>query len=101
MKHKPSSSAGKKAFRGMGQRLKAYVRIGKVGLGDSVSAEIEMASNKNRRIKIRFEKDRPEVQDDGDHITQSLSCEYVESVGRVALFFRDIPEEAGSPVSLN
>lgn len=88
----PLTSAEKKKLRGMAQRLKPLVHIGKHGLTDSVLAEIETALTKNGLIKIRFEGDREGIKTLGAEIPKKTGCECVGSVGKTAVFFRDMPE---------
>ena len=58
MENEPLTSAEKKELRGIGQRLKPHLHIGKQGLSETVLAEIEVALTKNGLIKIRFEAER-------------------------------------------
>jgi RNA-binding protein YhbY len=62
MENEPLSSAEKKELRGIAQRLKPHVHIGKQGLSETVNAEIETALLKNGLIKIRFEGNRSNVK---------------------------------------
>ncbi len=62
MENEPLSSAEKKELRGISQRLKPKIHIGKQGLSETVLAEIETALTKNGLIKIRFEADRVAIQ---------------------------------------
>jgi RNA-binding protein len=94
MENKPLTSAEKKELRGIGQRLKPHVHIGKQGLSESVLKEIETALTKNGLIKIRFEADRTAINAYSNEIPEKLGCEYVGGVGKVAIFFRDMPEQA-------
>ena len=89
---KPLSAAEKKELRGIAQRLKPHVHIGKHGLTESVITEIEMALSKNGLIKIRFEADRQGIKDYAELIPTKVGCEYVGGVGKVGVFFRDMPE---------
>ena len=93
MENEPLSSAEKKELRGIAQRLKPHVHIGKQGLSETVVAEIETALLKNGLIKIRFEGDRTTVKTLCSEIPPKLNCEYVGGVGKVGIFFRDMPEE--------
>jgi len=68
------------------------VHIGKQGLTDSVLAEIETALTKNGLIKIRFESDREGVKTLSSEIPKKTGSELVGSVGKTAVFFRDMPE---------
>jgi len=88
------SSSEKKKLRGMGQRLKPLVHIGKQGLTEAVLAEVELALNKNGLIKIRFESDRAGIKALCEEIHEKTGGELVGSIGKTAVFFRDMPEEA-------
>jgi RNA-binding protein len=90
----PLTSAEKKKLRGMAQRLKPILHIGKFGLTESVLAEIETALTKNGLIKLRFESDREGIQSLCKEILDRTESELVGSVGKTAVFFRDMPEEA-------
>ena len=94
MEEKALSSAEKKELRGIAQRLKPQVHIGKQGLSETVLAEIETALIKNGLIKIRFESDRTQMKVQCSEIPGKLGCELVGSVGKTAVFFRDMPEES-------
>ncbi|MDA9317283.1 YhbY family RNA-binding protein [bacterium] len=93
MENRPLSSAEKKELRGIGQRLKPHVHIGKQGLSDTVIAELDTSLTKNGLIKIRFEGDRSGIKDFCGTISKKLGCEYVGGVGKVGIFFRDMPAE--------
>lgn len=92
---KKLSTAEKKELRGIAQRVKPHVHIGKNGLSDAVLAEIEMALTKNGLIKIRFESDRTWIKQYCTEIPSKVpGCQYVGGVGKVGIFFRDMPEES-------
>ncbi len=89
----PLSSAEKKELRGIAQRLKPHVHIGKQGLTLTVLNEIETALVKNGLIKLRFEADRATMKGYCTEIEQLRQCEYVGGVGKTGIFFREMPEE--------
>lgn len=89
----PLTSAEKKELRGIGQRLSPHVHIGKQGLIETVLAEINTALLKNGLIKVRFEAERALIRDYISEISSKLDCEYVGGVGKVGIFFREMPEE--------
>ncbi len=89
----PLSSAEKKELRGIAQRLKPHVHIGKNGLSETVTKEIEMALTKNGLIKIRFESDKAAMKQFQADIAESNQCEYIGGIGKVGIFFREMPEE--------
>ncbi|MGJ8637860.1 MAG: YhbY family RNA-binding protein [Opitutaceae bacterium] len=90
---KPLSSAEKKELRGIAQRLKPHLHIGKNGLTDTVINEIKMALTKNGLIKIRFESDSATMKQFQADIAAKTLCEYIGGVGKVGIFYRDMPEE--------
>lgn len=94
MENEPLTSAEKKELRGLAQRLKPHLHVGKQGLSETVFKEIETALTKNGLIKIRFEADRAAIQGHCAEIPERLGCEYVGGVGKTAIFFRDMPAEA-------
>ena len=94
MENEPLTSAEKKELRGIGQRLKPHLHIGKQGLSETVLAEIEITLTKNGLIKIRFEAERAAIKTLCDEIPSKLGCEYVGGVGKTGIFFRDMPAEA-------
>ncbi|MGJ8652107.1 MAG: YhbY family RNA-binding protein [Opitutaceae bacterium] len=89
----PLSSAEKKELRGIAQRLKPHVHIGKNGLSETVTKEIEMALTKNGLIKIRFEGDKASMKQFQSEIAENNHCEYIGGVGKVGIFYRDMPVE--------
>ena len=91
-KSAPLSSAEKKELRGIAQRLKPQVRVGKQGLSDAVLGEIETALVGNGLIKIRFEVDRDAMNQYCREIPEKTSSEYVGGVGRVGIFFREMTD---------
>jgi RNA-binding protein len=94
MEKEPLTSAEKKELRGIGQRLKPHIHIGKQGLSETVVKEIDTALLKNGLIKIRFEADRAAIKAHSTDIPEKLGCEYVGGVGKTGIFFRDMPEKA-------
>ena len=94
MENRPLSNTEKKELRGLAQRLKPHLHIGKQGLSKTVLNEIETALTKNGLIKIRFEADRSVIQKCSSKIQEKLSCECVAHLGKISVFFRDMPEDA-------
>ena len=93
----PLTSAEKKELRGIAQRLKPHVHIGKQGLTESVLEEIDTALTKNGLVKVRFvkarlETDQAAIQQYCVDIPAKLGCEYVGGVGNTGIFFREMPE---------
>lgn len=96
MDSEPLTAAEKKKLRGIGQRLKPHVHLGKQGLTETVQGEIDMALTKNGLIKIRFDADRDTIKTLCQEIQTKTDSELVGNVGKTAVFFRDMPEEASA-----
>ena len=94
MENDPLTSREKKELRGIGQRLKPHLHIGKQGLSVAALKEIDRALLKNGLIKIRFEADREVIINYCNDIPEKLNCDYIGGVGKTGIFFRDMPEEA-------
>ncbi|MEN8661458.1 MAG: YhbY family RNA-binding protein [Lentimonas sp.] len=90
----PLSSAEKKELRGIAQRLKPHLHIGKQGLTETVTNEIEMALSKNGLIKIRFEAEKTAIKTLQTAISEKTQSEYIGGIGKVGIFFREMPAEA-------
>lgn len=86
------TGAQKKELRGIAQRLKPHVHLGRQGLSETVLKEVDTALLKNGLIKVRFEAERAAMQDYITEISDKLGCEYVGGVGKVGVFFREMPE---------
>ena len=93
MENEPLTSAEKKELRGIGQRLKPHLHIGKQGLSETVLAEIEIALTKNGLIKIRFEAERAAIKTYCAETPSKLGWEDVGGVGKTGTFCRDMPAE--------
>lgn len=89
----PLSSAEKKELRGIAQRLKPHLHVGRRGLTPPVIGEIETALLKNGLVKLRFEADRQTIQRYCEEIPPKLGCEHVGGTGKTAVFFREMPED--------
>ena len=87
------SSAEKKELRGVAQRLKPHVHVGKNGLTPTLLKETQTALNKNGLIKLRFETDKATMAQFCAEIAEKSECEHIGGIGKVAVFYRDMPEE--------
>lgn len=88
----PLSSAEKKELRGIAQRLKPHLHIGRQGLTDTVIGEIDTALTKNGLIKLRFDANREAIREQSSQICKDLACEKVGGVGKTVVLFRDMPD---------
>jgi len=84
------SSADKKQLRGLGQRLKPQVFVGRSGWTEAVSESMESAFKNHELVKVRFSqiKERDVKAELMVKLAESTQSECVGSVGHTALFFR-------------
>ena len=75
MENDPLTSAEKKELRGIGQRLKPHLHIGKQGLSVSASQEIDRALLKHGSIKLRFEAAREVIKNVCNDIHEKIHLE--------------------------
>ncbi len=89
---KPLSGPEKKQLRGLAQRLKPHVHVGKKGLSETVFNEIDVALTKNGLVKVRYEAERDTIKDLANATAEKLGCEHIGGVGKTVVLFRDMPE---------
>ena len=75
-------------LRGLANRLKPHIHIGKNGLSDQVFSAIEEALEDHELIKVRFLEFKQEKKELSLDIEKQCRCELVGMVGHVALFYR-------------
>jgi RNA-binding protein len=90
---KPLTQAEKKSLRGMAQRLKSCLSIGRHGVTPTVLREIDTALRKNGLIKIRIDAGREQITLVSGAICSDLQCEQVGSLGKTVVLFREMPED--------
>jgi RNA-binding protein len=86
------TGAQKKELRGLAQRLKPVVHLGKAGLTATVLAEIDTALKRDQLVKVRLPGDRQQREALSQAIAQGTASCCVGRVGGVASYFR--PQEA-------
>jgi RNA-binding protein len=83
----------KRALRGRGHGLKPVVSIGTAGLGPAVLREIDLSLEHHELMKIRIGgADRSARQAMIDRICTACGADLVQSIGHVALIFRERQE---------
>lgn len=87
------TAVDKKRYRGIAQRLKPHVHVGRQGMTPTVIAALDTALRKNELIKVRFEGDRLEVREMATAVATATRSEAVGSVGKTASFFRRKEEQ--------
>ncbi len=98
--NKPSSasvlsSAEKKQLRGLGQRIKPQVFVGKNGWSEAVRDTLESAFKHHDLVKVRFSqiKERDIKAQLMEKLAETTHSECVGAVGHTALFYRKKKEE--------
>lgn len=86
------TSREKKELRGVAQRLKPGVHVGKQGLSAAVLKELELALSREELVKVRFDVGRDELRLLCDRIAGESQSECVGGVGRTASFYRPKPD---------
>ncbi|GHB97701.1 YhbY family RNA-binding protein [Cerasicoccus arenae] len=86
------TSAEKKKLRGMAQRLPNHAHVGKLGLTDSLVAELELMLKRQQLVKVKFIVDRDAMKAVISDIEQRTTCECVGHVGKTAAFYRAKPK---------
>ncbi|MCA9770922.1 MAG: ribosome assembly RNA-binding protein YhbY [Myxococcales bacterium] len=80
-------------LRGLGNRLKPVVTVGKSGVTESTVASVQAALEDHELIKVRLldsvEGDRKAI---GPELAERAGAELVQVLGRTVLLFRPWPE---------
>lgn len=83
-----------KAFRGIGHHLKPIVTISENGITEGVQLELERALNDHELIKVKVScGDREQKQELIKEMVNSCHCELVQTIGKVALVYRQAKEQ--------
>nr|WP_299245314.1 ribosome assembly RNA-binding protein YhbY [uncultured Halomonas sp.] len=86
------SLAQKKAMRSIGHHLHPVVTVAENGLTENVIAELERALADHELIKVKLaQSERETRQQLIDTITQQTQAEVVQTIGKIALFYRRNP----------
>jgi len=87
------NSAERKKFRGLAQRLKPAVHLGRSGLTDTVVNELEIALKRDQLVKVRLHLDSREDRTKMlDEITARTGAALCGTIGQTASFYRPRPE---------
>lgn len=95
------NNAQKRYLRGLGNRLKPMVHIGKSGLTESLYVAINEALDDHELIKVRFlEYEREEKKQLIEEISSALDIPAVGSIGHTALFYKPQKDPSERKISL-
>lgn len=80
--------------------LKAHISIGKAGLTEAITAQIDQAFGKTDLVKVRIlEKDKAVAKTLADQLTETLACELASLTGFVVTLYRSGPAPASTSTS--
>lgn len=87
----------KNSLRQQGHKLKPVVLIGKHGLSDSVTREIDLSLDHHELIKIKVAgAERDERDDLVARLCETLNAHLVQRIGNVALLYRKQEKKSAS-----
>ena len=76
-------------LRGLAHHRKPVVTIGEAGISANVLAEIDGALKHHELIKVKLRgSERDQRQELIDSICEQASCESVQKIGQIAVFYR-------------
>lgn len=87
------SSKEKSELRGVAQRLKPAVHVGKNGLTDAVAVELRKAFEKEELIKVAFIGEREQVEAMSAEVERLTESQCVGGVGKKRSFYRKLVKE--------
>lgn len=85
--------ADKKKLKAAAHALKPVVMIGQSGLTVAVLAEIELALNCHELIKVKIRQERDERTLISAQIAAETEAELVQTIGQIAVFYRQNPDK--------
>ncbi len=96
----PLKNNQKKYLRGLGNRLKPVIYIGKNGLSEQVINSIDEALEIHELIKLKYIEFREQRNVLNKQITEMNHCEIAGQTGFTTLFFRRNPDKTKRKIKL-
>jgi RNA-binding protein len=91
----PLTNSQKRYLRGLAHDLKPVIMVGQKGVTPSLMAELDAALSFHELIKVKLADDDRESRGASiELIRTSTSAETVQTIGKVACFYRRNPERA-------
>ena len=90
----------RKYLRGQAHHLKPVVMVGKNGLTDDVIGAIDEALDSFELIKVKFIEFKKERKELSEKIAERTRAEFLGTIGNIAMFFRQHPDEEQRKISL-
>jgi len=89
------SNPQKRYLRGLAHDLKPVIMVGQKGVTPAVLAELDAALSFHELIKVKLaDDDRESRRASIEQIRESSSAEIIQSIGKVACFYRRNPDRA-------
>ena len=84
----------KRALKGLAQRMDPLLKVGKLGLTDSLIRSADEALERHELVKVRFEsfKNKEQKQHRMPELADRTKSLLIARVGHVAVFFRRNPD---------
>ena len=87
-----------KSLRARAHDLKPVILVGTKGLSPAVLAEADRALDDHELIKVRLnDEDRASRKQACNQLCQHLHADLVQSIGKIAVIYRQGPQVADSP----
>jgi RNA-binding protein len=84
----PLSPSQKRYLRGLAHNLKPVILTGNKGVTPAVIKELFNALDQHELVKVRLGDDRNERKSQIVELGEAVKAELVQSIGRVACFYR-------------
>jgi RNA-binding protein len=91
----PLTTSQKRYLRGLAHDLKPVILVGQKGVTPSLLAELDAALSFHELIKVKLaDDDRESRRESIEQIRTSSSAEVIQTIGKVACFYRRNPDRA-------
>ncbi|MGR9087646.1 MAG: ribosome assembly RNA-binding protein YhbY [Gammaproteobacteria bacterium] len=87
------NGAEKKKLRAEAHALKPVILIGQAGFTAAVLTEIESALDTHELIKVKIRAERIDRQRIADEICAETGAELIQTIGQIAVIYRQHPEK--------
>ena len=89
----PLSPSQKRYLRGLAHSLKPVILTGNKGVSPALLKEFSAALDQHELVKVKLGDDRDERKSHIAELGVGANAELVQSIGRVACFYRRNPEQ--------
>src|ERR1035441_5857565 len=89
----PLTNAQIRVFKAQAQRLKATLKVGKVGLSQQFLAALDEAVKHHELVKVKFDDFKEQKKELAPRMAEKSGSHLVTRVGNVVVLFRPKPVE--------